>query len=347
MNCDDLFSFEKTADGYKLTRYLMSDNAGITEIGIPAEYRSEPVSAIGHNAFSGSKHLYCVKIPDSVKLIDYGAFSKCTGLAEIKLPRKLYCISAFTFSGCVSLKSAVIPDDVTVIFDDAFSGCVSLEEIVLPKRLRSLDGAFEGCTNLRSVVFQSEDVYVNMYEFIDCPALPPETVMRALVPGSDITEPFVYSDDEGFNWETALRRDVFELAVRYDSFSKTDKPLLFYMLFSEEMFVEYYPIMSGSGWLYREENTAGFENMISEIFDGECRDEPELWMNMDVWVTDEKLLGGILSAAARAGKMSGERTFFDRLIEYSARFGRTEAAAYLLEYKRRKFGFDGDKKYEL
>lgn len=37
----------------------------------------------------------------------------------------------------------------------------------------------------------------------------------------------------------------------------------------------------------------------------------------------------------------------DELIEYSARNGKTEMTAYLLDYKNRKFGFDGGDKFEL
>lgn len=347
MTCNELFDFKKTENGYTLARYLMADSADITELEIPPEYLSEPVTAIGDSAFAGARYLRSVILPDSIERIGGGAFANCADLFEIKLPQKIYCISTFMFSGCVSLKRIDIPDGVTMI-DEAFTDCVSLEKIVLPKYLRSLEGAvFDGCTNLRSVVFQSVGVYVDKYAFGNCPALPPETVMRALVPGDDITEPFIYSDDEGFDWWTALRQDVFELAMKYDSFSQTDKSVLFYMLFSEELFAAYYPIMRESGWLYREENITGFEKMLSDIFAGESRDNPKIWDNMDIWVTDKKLLGRIIAAASRRGPMSGGRTFPDKLIERSVSLGKTEATAWLLEYKSRKLGFDRGEKFEL
>lgn len=347
MNCNELYEFKETEKGYTLTCYLMSDAADITDIEIPSEYRSKPVTEIGDSAFAGAKYLRSVIIPDSVLELGSEVFRNCKSLAKVKLPKNIYCIPAFAFDGCSSLKSIDLPDGVTAILDDAFVDCVSLEEIVLPKCFQNLDTSFSGCTSLRSVVFQSEGVYVSLYAFDDCPALPPETVMRALVPGDDITAPFVYYYDKGFGWWTALRQDVFELAMKYDSFSQTNKSMLFYMIFSEELFAAYYPIMHDSGWLYREENMTGFEKLLSDIFKGESKDAPKLWENMNIWVTDEKLIDGIIASAARRGEMNGERTFFDMLLERSVSLGKTEATAWLLEYKNREFGFDGEEKYEL
>ena len=347
MNSDELYEFKETEKGYALARYLMSNAAEITEIEIPSEYRSKPVTEIGGSAFKGAKYLRSVIIPDSVLELGTEVFRNCLSLTEVKLPKWIYCIPAFAFDGCSSLRSIDLPDGVTAILDDAFVDCVSLEEIVLPKCFQKLDTSFSGCTNLRSVVFQSEGVYVSLYAFDDCPALPAETVMRALVPGDDITAPFVYYYDKGFGWWTALRQDVFELAMKYNSFSQTNKSMLFYMIFSEELFAAYYPIMRDSGWLYREENMTGFEKMLSEILGGEFRDNPEVWENMDIWVTDEKLFDGIITQSARRPGANGGRTLWEKILERSVSLGKTEVTAWLLEYQKRKFGFDGGKALEL
>lgn len=347
MSFEDFCEFKETKSGYTLKKYLMKNSAQITHFEIPSEYRSKSVTAIDDSAFSGAKFLRSVIIPDTVLELGTEVFRNCPSLTEVKLPKDIYCIPAFTFGSCFSLKKIDLPDSVTAIYGDAFADCISLEEIVLPKNFEILDACFDGCTNLRSVVFQSKGVFVSKYTFDDCTALPAETVMRALVPGDDITVPFVYSDDEGFNWWTALRQDVFELAVKYDSFSQTDKSMLFYMAFLEDLFAEIYPIMRDSGWLYRAENVTGFEKLLSDTFNGESKDNPKFWENMDIWVTDEKLFDGIIASAALCGETNGEQTFVDKLLERSVKYKKTEVTAWLLEYKNRRFGFDGEQTYEL
>lgn len=306
MNCDELFRFENMKPGYIIAEYLRKDDPGITEIEIPSEYRSETVDTIGTMAFRGAKYLRSVFIPDSVDFIGSGAFD-----------------------GCASLKSVRLSENLITINDDAFSDCVSLEEITLPKSLKSIEGSvFSGCTSLRSVVFRSSGVFVGKYAFDDCPALPAETVMRSLVPADDITAPFLYAEDEGFEWWTALRRDVFELAMEYDSFSKVDKSMLFYMIFEEDLFAEYLPLMRRNDWIYREENLGGFERLLADIFAGSSRDLPEIWENDELWMTDNRLFAGIASVAAQNKE--------------------TEFAAWLLELKRRKYGFDGgENEYDI
>lgn len=347
MSFEDFCEFKETKSGYTLKKYLMKNSSQITHFEIPSEYRSKPVTAIDDSAFSGSKFLRSAVIPDAVLELGTEVFRNCPTLTEVKLPKGIYSIPAFTFDSCFSLKKIDIPDSVTAIYGDAFAYCISLEEIVLPKNFEILDACFGSCAILRSVVFQSKGVYVNKYAFDDCPALPAETVMRALVPGDDITVPFVYSGDEGFNWRTALRQDVFELAVKYDSFSQTDKSMLFYMAFLEDLFAEIYPIMRDSGWLYRGENIMGFEKLLSDTLNGESKDNPKLWENMDIWITDEKLFDGIIASAARRGETNGEQTFVDKLLERSVKYGKTEVTAWLLEYKNRRFGFNGGDKFDL
>lgn len=306
MNCDKLFRFEHLEPGFIIAEYLQKDDPDITEIEIPSEYCSETVCSIGGMAFRGAKYLRSVFIPDSVDFIGSGAFD-----------------------GCTSLKSIRLSENLITILDDAFYDCVSLEEITLPRSLRIIQGAvFGGCTSLRSVVFQSSGVFVGKYAFVDCPALPAETVMRSLVPADDITEPFIYSEDEGFEWQTALRRDVFELAMEYDSFSGVDKSMLFYMIFEEDLFAEYFPIMRRNDRIYREENLGGFERLLSDIYAGSSRDLPEIWENDGLWMTDNRLFAGIVSIAAQNKE--------------------AEFAAWLLELKRRKYGFDsGESEYDI
>ncbi len=347
MQCDELFEFERNKKGFTLTRYRCVDAPDITEIDIPSEYCSKPVTEIGNSAFEGAKYLRSVVIPDSIEQIGTDVFRDCTGLEEVRLPPKINYIPEFMFSGCSSLKSIDIPDGVTAINDNAFAYCVSLEELVLPASMKTIkSAACCYCTNLRSIVFQSNNVKVYTDAFGGCSVLSPETAMLSLVNDGDITAPFAY-----VNWQTVLRRDVFELVMKYDNFSGENTSMVFYMLFSEGLFAEYYPIMTESGWIYREENAAGFEELLSEILDGTRIDFPEVWECAELWITDRKLFGIIAAAAARRGETKGEpfpdRALLNKLIDHSAKIGRPELTAWLLEYKKRGFGFGAEDKYEL
>jgi len=139
--------------------------------------------------------------------------------------------------------------------------------------------------------------------------------------------------------------------MKYDSFSETNKLVLFYMLFSEGLFADYYPIMTESGWIYREENAAGFEKLLSQILDGTRRFVTNFWECAEIWITDEKMLDGIAAASARRGETKGEpfpeMALLNKLIDHSTKLGRPDLTAWLLEYKKRRFGFGAEDKYEL
>lgn len=112
-------------------------------------------------------------------------------------------VGASTFFGSGYLTSVVISEGIEEIGVDAFGFCPSLEEVRLPK---SLQRVYEGA-------------------FRECPLLPAETVMTGLCRSPDITRPFrePYFPMNKFDWDTALREDVFLLAMKYHSFSEFDR----------------------------------------------------------------------------------------------------------------------------
>lgn len=105
MNYDELFEFKETENGCTLVRYLMADAAEITDIEIPSEYRSKPVTEIGASAFARANYLRSVIIPDSVCELGTEVFRNCKSLAEVKLPKNIYCIAAFI--RCTILSSPI------------------------------------------------------------------------------------------------------------------------------------------------------------------------------------------------------------------------------------------------
>lgn len=221
------FEFEKTDNGCRLARYLRKDDPGITELEIPSKFRSLTVRSISANAFEDAVYLKSVVVPETVSAIGIGVFTGCRALSEIFLPERLRLIEYRTFMDCGSLTRVVVPEGVGIIRTGAFWGCAALEEVVLPESGCILySGSFRDCPSLRSVVFPEKDkVTLLSPVFEDCPLLPAETRMYALIGLNDLDKPFVYNVN--FDWETALREDVFTLAVRHKSFVNVGNETLF------------------------------------------------------------------------------------------------------------------------
>ena len=97
------------------------------------------------------------------------------------------------FFGCSTLKGAELGEGVEVIGSNAFRKCMSLS-VTLPKRLRNI----ESCA------------------FMESPKLPAEVVMMGLAGSPNSTKPFKHYVE--YDWENALRPDVFNLALKYGSY---------------------------------------------------------------------------------------------------------------------------------
>ena len=86
------------------------------EVQIPSTIEELPVKSIGEFAFSGSRSLESITIPEGVTSIGLRAFFFCNKLTAI-----------------------TIPDSVTTIQDMAFFGCSNLTSITIPKAFHSED----------------------------------------------------------------------------------------------------------------------------------------------------------------------------------------------------------------
>ena len=87
----------------------------ITSANIPAEIDGVAVKSIAANAFSFSRSLKSVTIPEGVVSIGKWAFQACNLLPSIKLPDSLESIGPYAFSDCAALKSLTIPKNVSSI----------------------------------------------------------------------------------------------------------------------------------------------------------------------------------------------------------------------------------------
>lgn len=235
-----MFDFEKLGDGWELVKYNYNDDPRITILEIPPKYKFQKVKSIAPKAFSSASFLKSVALPDTVTSIGAAAFEYCEQLEEITLPRGLKIIDYNTFKLCTSLKRIELPVKTAVIRSFAFSKCAALEEIALSDMMCVIyNGAFEDCISLREVRFPDSEVTILGKAFGNCPSLSAETAMYSLIGANDLNKPFAGGKE--FEWDIALRGDVFPLAIKHNSFENINKAELFRQLINRDL-IGYMPL---------------------------------------------------------------------------------------------------------
>lgn len=238
-----MFDFEKLDDGWELVRYNYNADPRITRLEIPAKYKFHKVKSISPKAFNSASFLKSVVVPDCVTSIGAAAFEYCEQLEEITLPRGLKIIDYNMFAECASLRKIELPAKVAVIRMRAFARCASLEEITLPEMLCVVyNMAFQDCAELKTVRFPDSEVTLLGNAFLNCPKLSAETAMYSLIGVNDLNKPFAAGKE--FNWELALREDVFKLAAEHNSFESINKTELFKQLIDRNL-IDYMPLAEG------------------------------------------------------------------------------------------------------
>lgn len=108
----------------------------------------EGLQSIGQYAFSGSKMLMEVELPETVKTIEKAAFYQCYSLEKVNFSANLETIGDYAFANAKSLYEVYLPANVTV-GKYAFMGCSSLSSLTLSKDVKTLsDHAFYGCKQM-------------------------------------------------------------------------------------------------------------------------------------------------------------------------------------------------------
>ena len=161
-------------------QYSSSDNevtiTGYTgsaaEIAIPHTIESNPVTAIGTEAFKGSTSLTSVTIPEGVTSIGERAFENCSSLKSVTIPSSVTSIIQYAFCNCTSLTSINIPTSVTSIEDGTFFGCSSLISITIPSGVTSIGvSAFARCSSLKSITIPNSVTSIGNAVFSSCTSL--------------------------------------------------------------------------------------------------------------------------------------------------------------------------------
>lgn len=161
-------------------------------------------------------------------------------------------VSKFLKGDDPNVTSVEIPSEyhgrpVTNIARFGFSDCSYLREVIIPDSVETIDRwAFYSCRKLRTIRLPKY-VKIDMQAFMDCPKLSAEVVMAGLV-GSpeDLSAPFsteeiidedvLYSAEEKLDWRGLMRPDVFELAVKYDSFRLIGTNMLYRVIIHNGLF---------------------------------------------------------------------------------------------------------------
>ncbi len=213
----------QTVDGFEYT--VVEDKVTITgysgeasEIEIPAEIETLPVTEIGPRAFEAKTGITEVTIPDSVISIGDNAFDGCSALLIVNLGAGVNSLGRDVFAECINLtalfvsessahyssengvlfdkiKSTLfyypqgdsrdvyeIPSEVTSIGDGAFSGSFKLKSVVMPEGLKHIGSrAFLGCENIAALSVPDSVTSIGEYAFSGMSALGEVKLPAALV----------------------------------------------------------------------------------------------------------------------------------------------------------------------
>lgn len=88
-----------------------------------------PVTSISSQAFSKSRELLKVGIPNSITYIGDCAFEGCSGLSTIVLPNSVKTIGFYAFQNCVGLYEITLPNSIEYIEEGLFKGCNKIRVI--------------------------------------------------------------------------------------------------------------------------------------------------------------------------------------------------------------------------
>ena len=162
---------------YEETATITGFRFDSADVIIPDTIKGYKVVAIGNYAFTCSKTLVSITIPDTVVTIGWGAFESCGSLTNVNIPDSVTIIDSFAFCGCSNLTNVNIPDSVKNIGDYVFDGCKNLETVTIGKGVIDIgESAFNSCNNLTSINIPDNVTYIGEWAFWGCVNLESVTI---------------------------------------------------------------------------------------------------------------------------------------------------------------------------
>ena len=157
---DEYFIFTLLENGTYSVR-AKNRNKMPAKVVLPSSYNGKAVTEIadsylGNGAFSMSRNITEVVLPDSISRIGNNAFLYCSNLTSITIGNEVKSIGGAAFFGCMNLTSVMIGNAVTSIGASAFCSCTNLTNVTIGRGVMSIGWeAFSGCSNLESIAVSS------------------------------------------------------------------------------------------------------------------------------------------------------------------------------------------------
>lgn len=169
--------------------YFSADNLYTGDVSIPDSFRYEGntyrVTAIGKDAFAGSKYMETLHLPASVGNMGSGLFTLCSSLSSISVDEGnsrwlshagiMYQKAAdqvvFYFAPR-SISEVEFYEGIAEIPASAFQHNKAITSVTIPETVTSIgDCAFDNCSNLQSVTIGSNVRTIGQYAFSKNPSL--------------------------------------------------------------------------------------------------------------------------------------------------------------------------------
>lgn len=161
------FDFEKNGINYTITSDSTVEVSpkeikykGTVKIPSSLTYQQKEyiVTRIGDKAFSDSRELFEVVLPETVTEIGVQTFGACHNLRRLNLPAELKSIGKLAFYFCQKLENIYLPEALETLGDDAFSFARLSNQVVIPASVVDVGIApFRGCYEVTEFVVDEKN----------------------------------------------------------------------------------------------------------------------------------------------------------------------------------------------
>lgn len=225
----------------------------------------------------------------------------------------------FGLSRSKYIKRVVVPPSVRIIEGSAFYACSSLENAEFSEGTETIGASAFGGTGLKIVVLPKTLKSIGTYAFMDCRNL--ERVEFNSKPKIELS---------AFGECPKLPPEIVAMGLARSA--DITRPLPKYAMLE----------------LLDDSLLGVYDYLRPDVF--ELFAKNNCFRNCDLEYLFEAMIIHnnieLLHIAGQYGVLNSAK-LVDRLIEYSVEWKRTEITAYLLDYKNRKFGFNGGVNFEL